>query len=207
MKKSLLEQIKDKYQPLELFFLSDIHEKTMTQAAIKQELLRLTKDGSVRRYSYGVYYLPDKQKTGVPDSMDAIEMRYIKNGSNNIGFYTGINFINSITGKRPTIEDKLEIISNKATSGKKTVYMFSKRFILRKPYMPIDNDNYSLNAFLSYVAMTDLSTLKANYSLLANYIRKEHLGANEVMEATKFFPAKTASKLLATDLYRSLWKH
>lgn len=207
MKKSLLAQIQEKYQPLELFFLADIHDKTMTQAAIKQELLRLTKEGSVRRYSYGVYFIPDKQKSAAPDTMDAIEMRYIQNGKNSIGFYTGINFINSITGRRPTVEDKLEIISNKATSGKKSVYMFSKRFILRKPYMTITNDNVALNAFLSYIAMTDLATLKANYALLSNYIRKEHLGANEVMEATKFFPAKTASKLLATDLYRSLWKH
>lgn len=207
MKKTILMQIQDKYEPLELFFISDIHDKSMTQAAIKQELLRLTKEGAVRRYSYGVYYLPGSKKDAEPNAMDAIEMRYIKSGKNCLGFYTGINFINSITGKRPSLDQKLEIMSNKATSGKKSVYMFSKRFVLRKPYMEITNDNYTLNAFLSYISMTDLATIKANYPILANYIRKEHLAANDVMEATRYFPAKTASKLLATDLYRNLWKH
>jgi hypothetical protein len=196
--------IQKKFKPGELFFLSDIHDKSMTDAAVKEELLRLTKSGDLERYSYGVYYLPGDEE---PSALKAIELRYIAKGNEIYGFYTGQNFLDGLKGKKPSLDDKIEIMTNRATSGKKNVYMFEKRFVLRKPYYPIDKYNQTTNAFLSYITMAPLSEIKRNYSLLANYARKEHLSANDVMEVSHFFPAKTASKLLSSDLYRSLWKH
>lgn len=204
MQSKLLQNIQKKFAPSELFFLSDIHDKDMTDAAVKEELLRLTKSKDLNRYSYGVYYLPGKEE---PSALKAIELRYLSKDNNVYGFYTGENFINVLKGKKITIEDRIEIMTNKATSGKKNVYMFEKRFTLRKPYYKIDKYNMTTNSFLSYISMTPLPEMKKNYSLLANYARKEHLSAVDVMEMAQFFPSKTAAKLLASDLYRSLWKH
>jgi hypothetical protein len=105
------------------------------------------------------------------------------------------------------LQDHLEIMTNKATSGKKTIYVFSKRITLRKPYFTINKNNISINSFLSYLSFAPLDEVKQNYSLLANYIRSNQLSANDVMKMATLFPAKTSTKLLATDLYRSLWKH
>lgn len=204
MQSKLLLNIQKKFEPSELFFLSDIHDKDMTDAAVKEELLRLTKSKELNRYSYGVYYLPGKEE---PSALKAIELRYLSKDNNVYGFYTGDNFINVLKGKKITIEDHIEIMTNRATSGKKNVYMFEKRFTLRKPYYKIDKYNMTTNSFLSYISMTPLAEIKKNYSLLANYARKEHLSAVDVMEMAQFFPSKTAAKLLASDLYRSLWKH
>lgn len=204
MKSVLLANIKKNFQKNELFFVKDIHEKSMTEDAIKEGLVRLVKDGSLKRYSYGIYYIPGSTE---PSSSDAIKMRYIENGKKVFGFYTGECFISALNGKTPAFEDRVEIMSNRATSGKKSVYAFSKRFVLRKPYCPIDNKNYVLNALLSYVAMTPLTKIKENYSVLANYIKKNHLSAIDVIEMSAYFPSKTSSKLLASDLYRSFWKH
>ena len=115
--------------------------------------------------------------------------------------------MNVLKGKKISLEDHIEIMTNRATSGKKNVYMFEKRFTLRKPYYKIDKYNMTTNAFLSYIAMTPLAEIKKNYPLLANYCRKEHLSAADVMNMAQYFPTKTASKLLSSDLYRSLWKH
>lgn len=207
MKSKLLDIIKTKYDKNELFFLSDLSDKSYSEFALKQELLRLTKEGSVNRYSYGVYYLPDPKKDEKPSPIDAIEKRYISKGKEVYGFYTGDNFIASIVGHDPSESTHIEIMTNRATSGKKNVYMFSKRFILRKPYFTITRLNAPLNAFLSYVCMAPILDVKDNYAILANYIRQEHLSASDVMDCMKFMPAKTSSKLLASDLYRSLWKH
>lgn len=204
MQSKLFLTITKKFEPSELFFLSDIHDKNMTDAAVKEELLRLTKSGDLARYSYGVYYIPGKDS---PSALKAIELRYIQKGNDIYGFYTGGNFINALKGKKISLDDKIEIMTNRATSGKKNVYMFEKRFTLRKPYYKIDRYNTTTNAFLSYIAMTPLSEIKKNYSILANYARREHLSANDVMDMAEHFPAKTASKLLSSDLYRSLWKH
>lgn len=204
MQSKLLINIQKKFKPSELFFLSDIHDKNMSDAAVKEEFLRLTKTKEINRYSYGVYYIPGLSE---PSALKAIELRYISKDSDIYGFYTGENFLNILRGKKISLEDHIEIMTNRATSGKKNVYMFEKRFTLRKPYYKIDKYNMTTNAFLSYIAMTPLSEIKKNYSLLANYCRKEHLSASDVMNMAQYFPTKTASKLLSSDLYRSLWKH
>ena len=206
VKKTLIEEIQDKYEPLKLFFPADITVKGMTDEAVKTELHRLAEKGAIERYAYGLYYLPGKRGEE-PSAIDAITIRYLQDGDDVYGFYTGDNFIKTILGNPVTIDDHLEIMTNRATSGKKNVFMFGKRFILRKPYVPIKRDNVALNAFLSYIAMTELKTIKANYSLLSNFIKKEHLSALEVMKSTDYYPSKTMSKLLASDLYRSLWRH
>lgn len=204
MKSVLVAAIKKQFTKNELFFLDDIKEKSMTKAAIKEELVRLVQQGFLKRYSYGIYFIPGE---GEPDASEAINMRYIERDGKVFGFYTGEGFISVLNGKNPSLQEKIEIMTNRATSGKKATYAFSKRFTLRKPYVQIDKNNFALNSFLSYIAMTPLNKIKENYSVLSNYIKKNHLSAPDVMEMAVYFPAKTASKLLSSDLYRSLWKH
>ena len=178
--------------------------RLLKEAAEIDDFNRRVKNGDIIRYSYGMFYIPGQ---GIPESSDAIALRYISNDKEVYGFYTGDCFLKCVNGAKISVNDKIELMTNKATSGKKKVYMFGRRFILRKPYYPIDKNNVSLNAFLTYITMTPLFKIKQNYSVLADYIKKTHLAANDVMEMAPHFPAKTASKLLASDLYRSLWKH
>lgn len=176
----------------------------MNVSTIKEELLKLTKEGLIKRFSYGVYYLPGEEE---PNVYDAIRLRYLRHGNNVFGFYTGENFITFALGELPSFDFRIEIMTNKATSGKKTVYMFSRRFTLRKPYVSITTKNVDLNSFLSYIAMTKIEDIKANYPILAEYAKQKHLSAKEVMGLSSAFPNKTASKLIATNLLTSLLSH
>lgn len=205
MKSKLLTQIQAKYKPGELFVMSDVRVNYMSDAAAKQEVLRLTKAKDLVRYAYGLYFLPGGAND--PSFSDAIKIRFLARGDKVYGFYTGDNFLTTVMGHLPDENGTIEIMTNHATSGKKTTYMFGRSFVVRAPYVPIDKYNASLNAFLSYISMTSLRHIKDNYPLLANYIRKEHLSAIDVMDMATKFPNKAASKLLASDLYRSLWKH
>jgi hypothetical protein len=202
----LIDKLKVQFTPNQLFSLDQIKEKKLTRAALKESLLRLTKNGSVKRFGYGLYYLPGEQ-INAPLQSQAIEIRYIASQEDVYGFYTGANFLDGIIGKRPDPVKPLEIMTNKATSGKKSIFVFSRRITLRKPYFTINKKNVFLNSFLSYVSLSTLEEINQNYSLLANYIRTNQLSANDVMRLATYFPAKTSTKLLASDLYRSLWKH
>jgi len=202
-----IDKLRKQFEPNKLFLFSDIHEKPLTEAALKEELLRLTKTGLVKRYGYGIYYLPDLKQENDPGALEAISLRYLTNGKDIYGFYTGNDFLGRIMGQPASLQDRLDIMTNKATSGKKTIFIFSKRITLRKPYFTINNNNISINSFLSYLSFAPLDEIKQNYSLLANYIRANQLSANDVMKMATAFPSKTAAKLLASDLYRSLWKH
>lgn len=202
-----IDKLKRKFEPNKLFLFSEITEKGLTEAALKEELLRLTKTGEVKRYAYGIYYLPDPKQTLPPTALEAITLRYLTDGTDIYGFFTGSDFLGTLMGRRVSLQDHLEIMTNKATSGKKTIYVFSKRISLRKPYFTINKKNISINSFLSYLSSAPLDEVKQNYSLLANYIRTNQLSANDVMKMATAFPSKTSTKLLASDLYRSLWKH
>lgn len=204
MRNGLFTTIKKQFAQNELFEAADIKEKSLSPNTVKEELVKLVKEGALKRYSYGVYYIPGPNE---PKLSDAIELRYLRRDDKIIGFYTGDCFISDLNGRSPDENDKIEIMTNKATSGKKSVYMFSKRFVLRKPYYPVSKNNVSINAFLTYIAMTPLDKIKEYYPILSNYVKKAHLAASDVMKLASHYPAKTASKLLASDLYRSLWKH
>lgn len=204
MNNVLLTTIKKQFKKNELFSAGDVKGKTLSAITIKEELVELVKQGQLKRFSYGFYYIPGE---GEPKVSDAIELRYINNGSEVYGFYTGDCFISVLNGSSPTDNDKIEIMTNKATSGKKSVYMFFRRFVLRKPYVKVNKINSSINSFLSYITMTPLDKIKENYSILASFIKKAHLAATDVMELASSYPSKTASKLLSSDLYRCLWKH
>jgi hypothetical protein len=202
-----IDKLKRQFEPNKLFLFNEIKEKGLTEAALKEELLRLTKTGEVKRFAYGIYYLPDPKGNVPPTALEAITLRYLTNGNEVYGFFTGSDFLGSLMGRRVSLQDHLEIMTNKATSGKKTIYVFSKRISLRKPYFTINKNNISINSFLSYLSSAPLDEVKQNYSLLANYIRSNQLSANDVMKMATAFPSKTSTKLLASDLYRSLWKH
>ena len=202
-----IDKLKRQFQPNKLFLFNEIKEKGLTEAALKEELLRLTKTGEVKRFAYGIYYLPDPKGSVPPTALEAITLRYLTDGNEVYGFFTGSDFLGSLMGRRVSLQDHLEIMTNKATSGKKTIYVFSKRISLRKPYFTINKNNISINSFLSYLSTAPLDEVKQNYSLLANYIRSNQLSANDVMKMATAFPSKTSTKLLASDLYRSLWKH
>lgn len=203
----LIDRLRKKYEINKLFLFSDIHEKSLTEAALKEELLRLTKTGLIKRYGYGIYYLPDPKQENAPSALEAISLRYLTDGKDVYGFYTGNDFLGEIMGRSASLQDQLDIMTNKATSGKKKIFIFSKRITLRKPYFTINKNNISINSFLSYLSFAPLDEIKQNYSLLANYIRANQLSANDVMKMATAFPSKTSTKLLASDLYRSLWKH
>jgi hypothetical protein len=202
-----IDKLRKKYGLNKLFLFSDIREKHLTEAALKEEFLRLTKTGLVKRYGYGIYYLPDPKQENTPNALEAISLRYLTDGKDIYGFYTGNDFLGGVMGRPASLQDRLDIMTNKATSGKKTIFIFSKRITLRKPYFTIDKKNISINSFLSYLSFAPLDEIKQNYSLLANYIRANQLSANDVMRMATAFPAKTSTKLLVSDLYRSLWKH
>jgi hypothetical protein len=207
MANDLLTLIKSSIGNNKLFRLEDISLKGRSPDAVKMAFSRYVRSKELIRMANGVYYLPSESTTDAPDAIDLIEFLYCHDNQSYFGFYTGSGFISQALNQQPFLEDKLEIMSNKTTNGKIKITQGGKAVILRKPYFTITESNYTLNALLSYIAMTPLDQVKTNYSLLANYIRTNHLSANDVIALAPSFPAKTMAKLLASDLYRSLWKH
>ncbi len=202
----LIDYIKDNFTENTPFSPSEIKIKQMSDDAIKMELSRLYKKGALKKVSRGLYYIPGSDKS-LPSSIDLIEKSYIGSGDNVFGFYMGPLYIKSILGQRPLESDHICIMSNKMSSGKRDIYRFKKKISLRKPYFTIEKSNVEINGFLTYLATASYEDIQTNFPILSNYIRANHLSANDVIKLTPYFPSKMTSKLLSSDLYRSLWKH
>lgn len=205
MKKDTLTKIKDKNASGVLFFMSDFLKDYMRNPSMKKDVLSWVRKGDIKRFSYGLYYFEGKKE---PTALDAIRIRYIERNDKKYGFFGGDAFIQEIKGLPNHLDNEpIEVISNVATSGKKTVSEFGKTFILKKPYMKVDKYNASMLSFLTYIAGASLSDIEQNLSTLSNFVRQEHLSAITMADIISRFPSKTFSKLLKTDLYRSFWKH
>lgn len=187
-----------------LFNLDDLADGGSIPAARKR-LASLLAAGAIKRFAYGLYYVPGNSTDSGALSSLAIEKTYVGAPDNAFGFYGGPSYLQFLLKNTPT--ESVIVYSNKATSGKKTIYRFSKRFTVKKPYLEVTKDNATLNAFLTYIATTPLDEVKGNSFLLANYIREQHFAAPDVLSVLSSFPSKVADKLLQSELYKCLWKH
>lgn len=189
-----------------LFCLSDISLlRTMTPDALKEEMSRLSKKKQVSRVAHGIYMIPSGKMSQENLMHEFIRFRYLGHGDEVFGFFGGDCFPRSLLGLWP--ENGLIIYSNKITSGKKSVYEFSQRITLHKPYVKVNKNNIKLISFLTYLTNASEDSLSRYGSVLANYVREEHLNAIEASAILVKFPGKTSQRLLSSGFYKLMWRH
>lgn len=177
----------------------------MSMDAIKEEMSRLSKKGKVTRLEQGIYLIDSGRIDRDVLEMKSIFFRYIESGKNVYGFFYGENFIRYLKGL-PLLK-KIEIVTNKVTSGKKESFQFGRRVVLRKPYVKITKRNVTLLSFLTYISFASEEKIKEDYSILANYVRVNRLSAPEAVDLLTKLPGKTSKKLLSSGFYKLMWKH
>lgn len=184
--------------------MSSLFPSYMSDPTLKKEVLRLTKSKELAHLCYGFYYLPGAKQ---PSLLDAVKLRYISNDKEVYGVYSGPSFLRLLKGFSVDENQTIEISTNKETSGKKSKAFGAVRLILRKPYIKINKYNAAMVALFSFLACASSREIEENSSLLASYVRSNHLSAIEAAKVMDKFPGKVAKKLLKSDLYRSFWKH
>lgn len=207
MAKTLYLSIKKTIGIDRIFSTADVDDlKEMTSGALKEELSRLSKKGQIQRVAYGLYIIPSGKLSEDELNDMFIRYRYLGYGKRVSGFFYGEGYIGSLLN-RPTPSSGLEIVSNKVTSGKKIIYQYGRKIVLRRPYVRVTASNVQLVSFLTYLSQVSPADLKKNYTLLANHVRENHLSAPEATELLSSFPGKTARTLLSSGLYKLMWKH
>lgn len=187
-----------------LFETSEI--VSMRGDSARMELSRLVKEKRIKRYTTGVYYIPDPRYKVSANTLKIVEFRYFGSSKEPSGFYIGENYINSLFGLEKS-QRNISIVTNKATSGRKFITILKHKVALHKPYAPITADNYELNAFLTYITKASIEDIKKNLTLLTNYVRQAHLSAPDACEILAKFPGKTATRLLNLGFYKNMWRH
>ena len=152
----LYNYIKEHYKEAEPIFLADLLIKNITESELNQQLKELCEKGSLQKYDEEVYYIPKKSKLNLavgPNADLVARYRFISKGDNVDGFYAGNTFANQI-GISTQVPYVIEIVSNNV-SNDGDILIGNRRFVVRKPVVPITKENVHVLQMLELLVKLD----------------------------------------------------
>lgn len=152
----LYNYIKEHYKEAEPIFLADLLIKNITESELNQQLKEFFEKGSLQKYDEEVYFIPKKSKLNLavgPNADMVARYRFISKGDNVDGFYAGNTFANQI-GISVQVPYVIEIVSNNVSDDGE-VLTGNRRFVVRKPVVPITKENVHVLQMLELLAKLD----------------------------------------------------
>lgn len=152
----LYNYIKEHYKEAEPIFLADLLIKNITESELNQQLKEFFEKGSLQKYDEEVYFIPKKSKLNLavgPNADMVARYRFISKGDNVDGFYAGNTFANQI-GISVQVPYVIEIVSNNVSDDGE-VLIGNRRFVVRKPVVPITKENVHVLQMLELLAKLD----------------------------------------------------
>ena len=174
---------------------------------LRKQLSRYNSQGILEKYSQGVYYIPKETILGRSTLSidDVINRKYITNGNDIYGFYSGLSFYNKL-GISTQVPFVYEIVTNKEKSRVREIALKNQKIILRKPYVKINKNNYLENQFLDFINNANSNDLSDNIDVLKKYIKDNNLNKNVILDLITYYPSKTSKKLIESRLlYEFIW--
>lgn len=136
----LYNYIKEHYKEAEPIFLADLLRMNITELDLNQQLKELCEKGLLQQYDEEVYFISKKSKLNLtvgPNADMVARYRFISKGDNVDGFYAGNTFANQI-GISVQVPYVIEIVTNNVSDDGE-VLIGNRRFVVRKPVVPITN--------------------------------------------------------------------
>jgi predicted transcriptional regulator of viral defense system len=187
-------------------FINDIEDRTMSYANIRQILSRLVKRGVMKRFAQGVYYFPRNTVLGSSrlDALKVYEKRYISDGNDIYGFYSGLTFKNQI-GLTTQMPNVVEIVTNNESSRIREIMVGRQKVRLRGSAMNITKENAAALQLLDFLNREDVSQFTAGKrKQLFSFIRRKKIKRSVIMDSLPSYPAKASKNLLESGAYNEL---
>ena len=152
----LYNYIKEHYKEAEPIFLFDLLSVNITESDLNQQLKELCEKGLLQQYDDEIYFIPKKttlNSTIGPNADMVARYRFISKGDKVDGFYAGNTFANQI-GISTQVPYVIEIVRNNALYVGK-VMIGNRRFVVRKPVVPITKENVYVLQMLDLLVKLD----------------------------------------------------
>ena len=152
----LYNYIKEHYKEAEPIFLADLLRTNITELDLNQQLKELCEKGLLQQFDEEVYFIPKKSKLNLavgPNADMVARYRFISKGDNVDGFYAGNTFANQIVIS-VQVPYVIEIVSNNVLDDGE-VLIGNRRFVVRKPVVPITKENVHVLQMLELLAKLD----------------------------------------------------
>ena len=198
---TLYEYLLQQYGTNEPIISADIVFKNYSRPWVMKQLKSLCEDGKLIRFEKGIYYIPTDTVFGksILNPRKVIERKYINDGENTIGYYSGITFQNQLklTTQMPNV---IEIYTNNETTNVRDVMVGKQKVILRKARTTINSTNVAVLSFLEM--MNDIiprSLDSEKKSRIAEYINNNGITKQEIISYASVFPDKVMRNLIESE--------
>ncbi len=200
----IYEALKKKYGYNTPIFTKEILEMfpEYTKAYVFRLVNKEIEKGKIGKLDRGIYYIPQKSEIG-PTTItpsDAAIKRYIKDGNEINGLFSGITLQNEfyVTTQVPSIR---EIVTNNETSFKREINIDGVTYILRKSRTPITKDNIDAYRVMQLFSETnDLVVNERAIEEVKDYMKKKKVTKKSLLDLAKYFPGNTMKKMLSYEV-------
>ncbi len=199
--------LRQNYANNEPIFLSDICIPNMKDVSVRQQLLKLTADGRLKRFDTGIYFFPGDSFFSFGSTLsvnDVVKKKYLMDGSSRCGYIGGLMLANAarLTTQVPMVYD---VYTNKATTKYRETKLAGIRIILRKPCVPINDENASTLQFLDLMlevqnfAEVEGSELTKR---LIQYCEAAKVNLNSVNSYLPYYPPQVYQNIYKAGLFK-----
>lgn len=201
----LFDYLKETYAPGEPIFMSDIKIEGITEENLRYHFKKLTDDSRICRFDSGVYYFPKKNMFGEPVSLSADTVavhKYIMRKGRRIGYYSGYTLANRM-GLSSQVPFTEEITSNFAPAQVRELKIKDRRYMIRRPVVPVTDDNVSVLQFLDCLKDMERCAEESPEScgrILSAYAKKNEITKSRVDELIGKFPMKIYKAIYDTGV-------
>ena len=201
----LLEFLKSKFGPGKPIFTEDAESLGLSAGNLRQQFKKLVDAGELSRFEPGVYFLPDCNHEYYPISSNMVaEYKYITNGDEIYGYYSGYTFANQL-GLCLQVPYKAEIVTNNTTAIAREVKVGEIPFYIRRAKVAVTKENRNVLQLLDLLKDVEEYTDYCCEEEAPDIIRK-HILRNKILRADvdkyiENFPLKTYKYIYDLRLY------
>ncbi len=173
---------------------------------IYKQLNTLVTEGKLIRFEKGVYYIPTDTVFGksLLNPRKVIEKKYISDGKNTIGYYSGVTFQNQLR-LTTQMSNIIEIYTNNEPSNVRDVYVGNQKVLLRKARTKITDSNVAVLTFLELMNDITPSFLDDERKIIIkNYIKNNAITRKKITEYAPVFPDKVMRNLIESEVIYSV---
>jgi hypothetical protein len=197
--------LRQNYTDNEPIFLSDISIPGIKDVSVRQIMKKLILDGRMKRFDTGIYYFPKAsmfQSGSAPSVEEVIKKKYLTEGRKQCGYLGGILFANQI-GITTQVPAVYEVYTNKATTDYRETRLADLRVILRKPYVPVNDQNVNTLQFLDLLKeIDDISELNGQEltNRLLRYMKGKKIRFESMNRYLSYYPERIYKNMYEVGL-------
>ena len=203
---SLYQSLLEQYGYNEPIVSSEIEYKSYSRPWIYKEMNKLCDQGMVVRYEKGIYYIPTKTILGTSmlDPRKVIEKKYIKDGEDIIGYYSGATLLNQLD-LSTQMPNTIELYTNNETSRLRNTTVGNQKVVLRRARTPINTSNAAVLCFLELMNSVPSSFFDEERKVkVCSFVQRNNISRGDIAQFVKDFPDKVFRTLVESEVIYSV---